>query len=367
MSTSDAITDDATFPLLDDPERYQACTWDLTDNALRRAYWLALFRRHFPMLLKEAVAEIQDAGGDVDDARRRAAEARAAMETYLDQLAEQPDAYGRLTILEICWQRERMLRAAGFSDPYRLAKQRENETAAALLPALLQDLDASNETERRMEIIRGVFAGNIFDLGASRTMELYADGQIDFHATRDQLRPRPWFRDDLDAWLKRLDGPAHCAAVVFVDNAGPDVTLGMLPFTRELLKRGTRVILTANTAPSLNDVTHDELVTLVASVAKMDAVIGDAVSDSRLQMVPSGNWAPLIDLKRISPELADVAAKERVDLVVLEGMGRAIESNLNAKFSCEVLKLAMVKDQGVAEGIEAEIFDLMMRYEPAPK
>lgn len=36
-------------------------------------------------------------------------------------------------------------------------------------------------------------------------------------------------------------GPAYAKAVMFVDNAGPDVVLGMLPFARELLKQGTKV------------------------------------------------------------------------------------------------------------------------------
>lgn len=44
---------------------------------------------------------------------------------------------------------------------------------------------------------------------------------------------------------------------------------------------------------------------------------------------------------QLSPEC--VAAAEGVDLVVVEGMGRAIETNLNATFSCDSLKLAMVK------------------------
>ena len=43
----------------------------------------------------------------------------------------------------------------------------------------------------------------------------------------------------------------------------------------------------------------------------------------------------------MSPEC--VAAAENVDLVVVEGMGRAIETNLYASFSCDSLKLAMVK------------------------
>lgn len=44
---------------------------------------------------------------------------------------------------------------------------------------------------------------------------------------------------------------------------------------------------------------------------------------------------------QLSPEC--VAAAEGVDLIVMEGMGRAIETNLNATFSCDSLKLAMVK------------------------
>ena len=46
-------------------------------------------------------------------------------------------------------------------------------------------------------------------------------------------------------------------------------------------------------------------------------------------------------LLQLSPEC--VAAAENVDLVVVEGMGRAIETNLYASFSCDSLKLAMVK------------------------
>lgn len=44
---------------------------------------------------------------------------------------------------------------------------------------------------------------------------------------------------------------------------------------------------------------------------------------------------------QLSPEC--VAAAEDVDLVVVEGMGRAIETNLYASFTCDSLKLAMVK------------------------
>ena len=38
-----------------------------------------------------------------------------------------------------------------------------------------------------------------------------------------------------------LQGSPHKLAVIFVDNSGVDIILGMFPFVRELLSRGTKV------------------------------------------------------------------------------------------------------------------------------
>ncbi len=43
--------------------------------------------------------------------------------------------------------------------------------------------------------------------------------------------------------LFALQGPPHKLAVIFVDNSGVDIILGMFPFVRELLSRGTKVNL----------------------------------------------------------------------------------------------------------------------------
>jgi len=347
-----------------------ACQWDLTGNTARRAYWLDLFRGHFPKLLAEA-ERVAEADGEDPAAAQAAREgASAAFAAYLGRIADEPEAFGPLTILDICYQRERALRQFGIADPYRIAKQVENEQAMSVLPQLLSELDAMPEPQRHQVLIEGVFAGNIFDLGATKTVDMFAEKRVDFHQTRARLKPRPWYIDGLDAWLARMQGPAHRAAVLFVDNAGPDVILGMLPLARELVRRGTRVILTANTHPSLNDITHDELVGLVETAAARDRVIGDAVTSGTLRLIPSGNWAPLIDLTQLSTALVAAVESEPVDLVVLEGMGRGIESNFEARLSCECLKIAMIKDQGVADALGEELagcklFDLVMKYEPA--
>lgn len=352
-----------TLPLLADPTGYRACPWNLTTDHDKRAYWLDLFRRHFPNLLEEAIREAGAVGQSEANARERAERARETFFAYLDQLADDPGE--RLDILMICHARERVLRDLGFDDPYRLAKATENETALRLLPDVLADLDAMPADQREEAVLEAVFAGNIFDLGATHTAERYKAGPVDFHETLSALKSRPWLVDDLDAWLARMRQPAHRRALMFVDNAGPDVVVGMLPFARHLLQRGTDVILTANSEPSLNDVTHDELVALLDEAQQLDATLAEARQSNRLQTVPSGNDAPLIDMTRLSSELVAMVEREPVDLLVIEGMGRAVESNFDARFTCDTLKLAMIKDQGVADALDGELYDLVCRFEPA--
>lgn len=53
--------------------------------------------------------------------------------------------------------------------------------------------------------------------------------------------------DDFDTFKERIFGSGdkkprpYKRALVFVDNSGADVVLGMLPLARELLRRGTEV------------------------------------------------------------------------------------------------------------------------------
>lgn len=353
------------LPQLAEPDAYAACRWDLAAHDEQRAYWLGLFRNHFPSLLDHALKVAAHDGVDEGDARCRAEQAKREFFACLDELAAHPERVGRLDILTVCLEREKVLRRAGFDDPYRLAKQRENEAALRLLPRVLAELDAMEAGERDAALIHGVFAGNIFDLGAVATTAMFRDGTVDFEATRRKLKPRPWCVDDLDAWLERLGGEPYRAAVLFVDNAGPDITLGMIPLARELVRRGTKVILAANTDPSLNDITHAELVGLLERVAAFDRPIREAMAAGRLTALADGNGAPLIDLGKLAPAFVEAVAAEPVDLVVLEGMGRAIESNYDARFACDCLKLAMIKDEGVARAMGAELYDLVLRFEPA--
>jgi damage-control phosphatase, subfamily II, stand-alone protein len=274
-----------------------------------------------------------------------------------------------INCLRLCSLRDGCLRNAGFRDPYATIKANENSKAIKLLPAVLKEVDAISDDSKRLDfVIKGVFAGNIFDLGAPGTAQMYEDGGdagAMFESAKSALLPRPWAVDTLDATLMRFadasKGP-HKKAIVFVDNAGADVVLGMLPFARELLRRGTEVVFAANEIASINDMTANEMGDVVAGAATVDAALRSAVAVGRLRVVSSGSDQPGIDLRQVSMEVA--AEAEGADLVVLEGMGRGIETNLYAEFLVDSLKLAMIKHKEVAQCLEGRMYDPVCQFMP---
>lgn len=97
--------------------------------------------------------------------------------------------YGKLCCYTLCTLRDRMLREQGFDDCYAKVKSEENTKALQLLPQLLQELDSIRDVHTRLATaLRGVFAGNIFDLGAASTESMYHAGEMPaFNKTRQQL------------------------------------------------------------------------------------------------------------------------------------------------------------------------------------
>lgn len=225
------------------------------------ADWIEVFRKSIPTYVAHA---LQDPTLPPDD-REAAAEAfQSAYGAALDRLLLQPSAdvpgyspMQPLSTLSMCRLREECLAGAGFGDIFRAVKDGENAKALALLPGVLEELDALGDPCQRLELaLRGAFAGNIFDLGAQASAQAFASGGTAFGATRASLVPRPWAVDDMDALLAYFRaGGRYKKAMLFLDNAGPDAVLGMLPLARELLKLGAQVILAANERPVINDIT----------------------------------------------------------------------------------------------------------------
>ncbi|ESW10066.1 hypothetical protein PHAVU_009G178200 [Phaseolus vulgaris] len=374
------------FPLLADPKLYEPNTIDLSDNS-ELEYWLTILSEHLSDLVDKAVAS----EGGTDDAKRRGDAFARAFSAHLARLMEEPSAYGKLGLANLLEMREECLREFQFVDAYRSIKQRENEASLAVLPDLLVELDSMDEESRLLTLIEGVLAANIFDWGSRACVDLYHKGTIIeiYRMSRNKMR-RPWRVDDFDDFKERMLGgrnkknPRHKRALLFVDNSGADIVLGMLPLARELLRRGTEVVLVANSLPALNDVTAMELPDIIAEAAKhcdilrraaevggllVDAMINTSNSSKEnspsvpLMVVENGCGSPCIDLRQVSSELA--AAAKDADLLILEGMGRALHTNLNARFKCDALKLAMVKNQRLAEKlVKGNIYDCICKYEP---
>ncbi|CAK0782572.1 hypothetical protein CVIRNUC_005784 [Coccomyxa viridis] len=329
------------------------------------ADWIQVFRASVPSFQQRAE---KDPSFDTSTAKEKAAAFAEAYSSILQQLEENPTAdvsgYGQQSIscLSLCALREHCLRQQGFVDIFKSIKAEENDKALALLPGVLKELDAIEDHSKRLELLfRGVFAGNVFDLGAATSADLFDSKGAAFEATRAGLVDRPWAVDDLDQVLQCWQRKRYCKALLFVDNAGSDIILGMLPLARELLQRGTTVVLAANSQPSINDITAPELSEAVQKAAELDPVIRRAELEAALIVVPSGNDLPVIDLRKVSLEVVEQAGD--ADLVVLEGMGRGIETNLYAQFSVDSLKLGMIKHREVATLLDGRLYDCVCKFD----
>jgi type II pantothenate kinase len=207
-------------------------------------------------------------------------------------------------------------------------------------------------------VITGVFAGNIFDMGAEATAKAFlGGGGPGFFKTRDSITPRPWLIDDYDAAAARmLNGKPHRKAVFFIDNAGSDFLLGAIPMIRWLAMRGTHIVLAANERAALNDMTIGDVRAWWPRIADAEP----SLADLPIELVSTGTGEPLIDLSGVSPELNAAAAG--ADLVIIEGMGRGVESNLDARFKCDAIHLAMIKDPIVAKVNGGKLYDVVCRF-----
>jgi uncharacterized protein with ATP-grasp and redox domains len=350
------------FCLLSNPESYTPIDWDLISDQQARAYWLNHFLNHFNEVLNHALARYgRTAGKQVMLARQQFAQ-------LIQQLIDNPGSLpgGKLNIIELCRQREKALRANRLNDPFSAIKTRENASASKLYPQVVKKARAMGGKDKWLSLIQGIFAGNIFDLGSAATMHL-ANQPTDFFAQISNVKPRPWMVDDFDSLLASL--PAQpptkwSKAVIFIDNAGADFILGVMPLARELVMYGTKVVLAANELPSLNDMTADETDAIVRTLAASDDDLAAMVSAGMFEVVSTGTDIPLIDFSEVSDELN--AAASDADLVVLEGMGRAVESNFNVKLKVDTLQVALLKDQAVAKTIGAQLYDCVCKFTPAP-
>lgn len=373
----------AAFPRLRQPNEYRACTFDMSvppwEDAPGASDWIQVFRASLDEFVRRAsCASDEDGGGQDAPARARAFERdfRGVLKAYENDsdAACAPDwcpmPLPTLDCVSLCRLRERAMRVHGFEDVFREVKASQNAQANQLLPSLLSSVDQIQDERAQMErLVCGMLAGNAFDLGASASARAFqhgdaSSGSVDaFLRSCDELPDRPWMVDDADAFLDAWSDVAtwkrrHVQAVVFVDNAGADAVLGALPFARALAKRDMEVILAANGSPSVNDITAKEMEEVLEEARRNDETLRNV--GEKVRVVDSGNELPVIDLMDVSTQLASAAQK--ADLVVLLGMGRAVETNLYVELECDCLRVARVKHKEVAQLLGGELFGCVVKW-----
>ena len=236
-------------------EEYAPGTFAMRTREERRR-WVEVFRRAQPGFLARAAAYEERRYGRPGAGARSArfdAEFRAEMDAF-----EGGGAPGAADdVLSLCAARERRLRENGLHDVFDDVKREENERAVRCLPRLLDALDGERPGAaggRWDALLRGVYAGNMFDLGADTTQRMYDDGVREsarggegatvsrFLELRDTMRVGRAFAEDYGRFLSRLGaGEPYAKVLFFVDNSGPDVAFGCLPLIRQFLRAGTSV------------------------------------------------------------------------------------------------------------------------------
>ncbi|KAF6033841.1 PANK4 [Bugula neritina] len=261
--------------------------------------------------------------------------------------------------------REQCLHNALFTDIYLKDKQRENEDSLHLFRSRIQKLDQLSVYDKWMALAKGVLAGNLFDWGAKAVVEMLESDSLSFDVALSKLQERPWLHDDLDRWLERMTSrPPYRCVGIFCDNSGADIVLGIIPLAREFLRQGTKVVLCANSEPVVNDITFLELNILIKRIAADCPIISQATKDGGLLVMETGQASPCLDLRFVDENLCSKLVELETDLLILEGMGRSIHTNLSTHFLCDSLKVALIKNNWLARRLGGgNMFSVVFKYD----
>ena len=186
-----------------------------------RTHWVNFFKRHLETILKLGIEAAAARQMDKDDITARVEACRNEFIRFFDSFAADPNnparwGVDRVTILTLDQWRDQLLRKHGFVDAFIDLKNRENEKALPFFSTVCKQIDSLSDEEQFKAIIEGVFAGNIFDMGAEATAKAYLHAGPDFFATRQTLTKRPWLVDDYDAATDRfVNGPCPSQGCVF--------------------------------------------------------------------------------------------------------------------------------------------------------
>ena len=113
--------------------------------------------------------------------------------------------------------------------------------------------------------------------------------------------------------------------------------------------------------------TYQELKIIIKKACSYNTTLNDAFNETKkLILFETGSGSPCLDLSRINIELEKELTN--IDLIILEGMGRAIHTNFNAKFNTNCLKIAVIKNRWLANRFnltqnDDNKFPIIFKYE----
>lgn len=389
-------TEASPFPLLSKTQPLYThvspgvCDAHASDVACRQA-WVVLLRSQHPSHRANARRTKDMFHGEDESFLERYQEWEEEYDAFLSRV--ESDAYEGGTLLNVVSEKEKLLRRYGLPDLFRAVKAAENALCSDVLFQSLRD-DVDNSEDSLKAAIEIALAGNLFDAGAAQAVQNVVGGnafkgdsnkfafknsedlQFAFEASRKRVRNSEWLCDDLD----ELRANEYDRVCVFCDNAGADV-LGMTLLARELAKRtkGAKVALVANESAALNDVTINELEEFYRACEEHDS---DHLrlyrENGKIALLSSGQASTLLNLNATGKDINDWVKREDtvggVDmeqgeklrwLVVLDGMGRSLESNWECgKYvqpHVDVLNLAMVKSEINAKRLGANVYDCVCK------
>lgn len=343
--------------------------WDLAATPGVIPHWTQILRANLRYSL-----ELSGAGQAPVPADARA-RAHAILTSLFDDLDRGIAGPQLRTIHEVTLLREHVLRSHGIADPYRGIKMQEAER---LRPAAMQRMARAwawgaqaTDSEPVADLLAGLLAGNLFDLGSALTQRAFREGRLDRLGSQDQFlgaaraflaRLEPESLERLCARPRPLAEPPEGRVLLFADNAGADFLLGLLPAALFWAHRW-EVCLVVNSLPVASDISLAEARSLLAVLgAEAGSPLQIALEHGRLRCIPSGTGSPGIDLRRVGRDLN--RASEEVTWILLDGQGRAIETNWETRFRCGVLRCAVVKDSLVARAIETHPAGPILRWDP---
>jgi hypothetical protein len=182
------------FVLLRYPQTYRPSDWNLSVDEQGRAYWINLFQTNFRTILTLGVEMAIARGASVHAAEDQARRCAADFDQQLAAFASRPADFGEVGILTLDRWRDATLRRHGYEDPFLDLKNRENERMLPLLPLVCAQLDEiTDDSARFFAAIQGIFAGNIFDMGATATAKAFLNqSPISSPRARPCARSRGW-------------------------------------------------------------------------------------------------------------------------------------------------------------------------------